>query len=162
MHRLLACLVFLLPLASSAADVELGMPVPDIALPSLIDGETVRLSDLRGKVVYIDFWASWCGPCRKSLPALDRIRNDQREDFEVFAINVDENPEDGLRFLKRYPVSFPVLSDPSAEFPPRFGLQGMPTSYIVDRDGLLRYVHEGYRDGDAKKISAVIAQLIAE
>lgn len=162
MRRSLTLLMLLFPFVPDAADVELGMPVPDVALPSLIDGETVHLSDFRGKVVYIDFWASWCGPCRKSLPALDKIRADWREEFEVFAINVDENPQDGRRFLERYPVTFPVLSDPAAEFPPRFGLQGMPTSYIIDREGMLRYVHEGYREGDREKIAAVISQLIAE
>lgn len=144
------------------AGVELGMPVPEVTLPSITQDATLRLADLRGKVVYVDFWASWCGPCRQSLPELDRLRRKYRKNFEVFAINLDEDPADGLRFLEKYPVSYPVVSDPGATYPEIFGVMGMPTSYLLDRNGNVRYVHQGYRDGDAAKIEAVLQQLIAE
>lgn len=155
--------VILYALASgAAADVELGAPAPDVTLPAIAGDATLSLADLRGKIVYVDFWASWCGPCRQSLPELDRLRSKYRDHFEVFAINLDEDPADGLRFLERFPVSYPVVSDTAGKYPELFGVMGMPTSYLLDRNGNVRYVHQGYREGDAQKIEAVLRQLMAE
>ena len=101
--------ILLLLAFPAPASVIQGTTVPDVELPTLAGGDTMRLADLRGKIVYIDFWASWCPPCRKSLPALERLRETYQENFEVFAINVDENPEDGRRFLEKHPVSYPAF-----------------------------------------------------
>jgi thiol-disulfide isomerase/thioredoxin len=159
---LLATLAWLAAPVAFAAEAELGMPVPDVKLPLLAGGTSMDLAQLRGKVVYLDFWASWCGPCRQSLPELERLRTKYAQHFEVYAVNLDEKPADGLKFLEKYPVSYPVVSDAAARFPEMFGIKGMPTSYLIDREGNLRYMHEGYRDGDAQKIESLIQQLIAE
>lgn len=148
--------------SSFSLAVEVGDVAPQVKLPSLAVGNDLRLESMRGRIVYVDFWASWCAPCRLSLPELDKLRNRYQDDFEVFAINVDEDPADAREFLRRFPVSYPVVSDKTAIYPPKFGVKGMPTSYIFDRDGKLRYVHEGYRKGDAEKIEAVILELINE
>lgn len=162
MKKLVAILFAAIAPLTSGAEVELGMPVPEIELPVLNGEGAVRLADLRGKVVYLDFWASWCGPCRQSLPELNRLRAKYAKDFEVYAINLDEDPADGVRFLEKYPVDYPVVSDRAARFPAVFNVKGMPTSYVLDRDGNLRFVHEGYRSGDAEKIEKIILELIAE
>jgi len=155
--------VVLMALSTCAhADAELGMPAPAINLPLLSGNGSMELSSLRGKVVYLDFWASWCGPCRQSLPELEKLRTKYAGEFEVFAINLDEKPADGLKFLEKYPVSYPVVSDAAGRFPEMFKVKGMPTSYVLDRDGNLRFVHEGYRSGDAKKIESIVQQLVAE
>ena len=162
LSRCLLLMLLFIPAPAIAAEVELGLPLPEIALPSLTGDATVRLSDFEGKIVYVDFWASWCAPCRQSLPQLQELRERYADDFEVYAINVDEEPADGRDFLEQYPVSYPVLSDPEATLPPLFDVKGMPTSYLVDRDGNLRYVHQGFRNGDIEEIEKVVRQLFAE
>lgn len=162
MKRIFLAILFVMIPGVATSGAELGMPAPAVVLPTLAGGETLDLANFRGKVVYVDFWASWCGPCRQSLPELDRLRRKYAENFEVFAINLDENPADGMRFLDKYPVTYPVVSDANARFPEQFGVMGMPTSYLLDRQGNVRFIHQGYRDGDAEKIEAVLKQLIAE
>ncbi len=137
-------------------------PAPDFDLPGLY-GERVRLADYRGQVVYVDFWASWCGPCRKALPALNALRQElkQKGPFEILAINLDETPEDALRFLKKYPVDYPVASDKDATLPPRYGLIGMPTSYLVDQQGNIVAVHEGFRSANLDEIREAVFKLWA-
>lgn len=163
MLRRIAWLIFASSIiATPAVAIDPGSPVPEVELPALSESRTLRLSDLRGKVVYVDFWASWCPPCRLSLPELEQIRNEIGGDFEVFAINIDEDPELARHFLEQHPVSYPIASDSKSVFPPLFDLKGMPTSYLVDREGVVRYVHEGYRRGDGEKIREVVQQLLSE
>jgi len=121
------------------------------------------LTAYRGKVVYLDFWASWCSPCRKSMPALNRLRNELKDSgFELVAINVDENNADAQQFLSKHPVDYPVILDPAASCPEIYGLQGMPTSYLIDRNGVIRDIHTGYRHGDVQLIRARIVTLLEE
>lgn len=136
---------------------------PAFSLPDIYSGEEKALAQYRGKVVYLDFWASWCGPCRQSLPLLNTLRNELGEDkFEVIAINLDENPEDGKRFLEKYPVTYPVLTDTSGDTPQKYQLTGMPTSYLIDQNGNLRGAHQGFRSGDIDKIRDIVKTLIQE
>lgn len=126
-------------------------------------GQKISLNDYKGKVVYLDFWASWCGPCRKSLPALNDIRNKySSRGFEVIAINVDENPDDGLKFLREYSVSYPIAYDPNGAVPTAYQLKGMPYAFLIDRKGVVRHIHEGYRDGDQNKIETMVKALLGK
>jgi thiol-disulfide isomerase/thioredoxin len=154
----------LLPGLAGAAPVAEGRPAPAFALPSLTeDGRTVKLASLRGKVVYVDFWASWCGPCRVSFPLLDDIREDLKDKgFEVVAINVDEYPEDALGFLEELPVRYLVVRDEAGATPEAYGILGMPTGFLIDRDGTVRKVHQGFRRSDGPKLRAEIEELLEE
>lgn len=153
-------------LSFSCFGATVGNNAPDYSLPALQNSAktaNVTMRDFRGKVVYVDFWASWCGPCRKSMPVLDELRNKyNNQGFEVVAINVDENTEDALGFLKKYPVSYPVLADPKGETPTKYNVTGMPTAYIVDKAGVIRYVHSGFQNQDKEIIENTINQLLAK
>jgi peroxiredoxin len=156
----LAALLLLAP-GSPAAAVDTGDRAPAFALPALEGGGRLDLKQYRGKVVWLDFWASWCPPCLTSLPELEKLRRQMpAEDFQILAINVDKDPKKALRFLEKNPVGYPSASDPDGALPERFGLKTMPTSYLIDRDGTVRLVHEGYRSGDIDSIRREITRLI--
>jgi thiol-disulfide isomerase/thioredoxin len=155
----LASLFVLCLQATQALAADLGEPVPDCHL----DTGEVDLDSYRGQVMLIDFWASWCAPCRKALPFLDSLRHSHHSlGFEIIGINVDKDSDDADRFLDRYPVSFPILHDPAGNCPAAFAVPAMPSSYLVDRDGRLRAIYVGHRDGDAERILRDVTQLLAE
>ncbi|MCP5334391.1 MAG: TlpA family protein disulfide reductase [Oceanospirillaceae bacterium] len=141
--------------------VEVGQSAPDFKL-SLLDGsKSVKLSDYRGQVVYLDFWASWCGPCRQSLPAMNSLQTELfRKGFTVLAVNVDEDANAAKAFLKQFPVNYPVVADAQGATPDKFGLQGMPTSYLIDKNGKIALVHQGYKEGDLNEIRQTATQLL--
>lgn len=119
------------------------------------------LEAYRGNVVYLDFWASWCAPCRKAMPALNQLYNELKsQGFEVVAINVGEDSSDAMRFLDQYPVDYPVIFDSFASCPEVYGLKGMPTSYLIDQKGIIQAIHIGYRHGDIKAIRSKVKQLL--
>ena len=159
---LLACL----PLWAHASPVAVGQAAPAIELPVLsADAEpsTASLSGLHGKVVYLDFWASWCGPCRKSFPELDQIRQELGpRGFEVFAVNVDEFEVDALKFLAQVPVSYLVVRDGAGSAPQTYGILGMPTGYLIDREGVVRLIHQGFRAKDGERLRVEISKLLGE
>ncbi|WP_416396530.1 TlpA family protein disulfide reductase [Allohahella sp. A8] len=154
-----ACLLASVPFTTP--DAHAATPAPDFQLPVLNSDSTQSLSEYRGMIVYVDFWASWCGPCRKSLPQLSKLRNELVEagDFEVLAINLDAKTEDATRFLSQFPVSYPVLLDPKGKTPEAYGLVGMPTSYLIDQKGNIVSKHEGFRDGDIEKLRKEVETL---
>jgi len=135
---------------------------PDVTLQTP-DGATVHLSTFSGKVVLVDFWASWCVSCRSSFPALDALYRDyQARGLEVIAVNLDEKRRDADAFLDKYPHRFTVMFDPTAQSPVKFGVKGMPTSFLVDRAGTIRFTHVGYTGDVAATYRQEIAQLLAE
>jgi thiol-disulfide isomerase/thioredoxin len=154
-------LALTLLLANPAFGVAEGDMAPGFELP-VLGGETTKsLSASRGKVRYIDFWASWCPPCRVSVPEIVALQRDLGGSrFEVIAINVDERIDDALKFLERYPMNYDVLSDPQGTTAAAWALPGMPTSFVVDPDGRVTLVHVGFRRGDMQAIRAHIVELL--
>jgi cytochrome c biogenesis protein CcmG/thiol:disulfide interchange protein DsbE len=137
-------------------------PAPNVALHGA-DGVTVHLADYKGKVVLIDFWASWCPPCKTSFPALDLIyREHQEQGLQVLAVNVDERRQDADTFLAAHPHSLTVLFDPKGIAPEAFGVQGMPSSFLIDRSGNIRFTHMGYSENAAAGYRREITSLLSE
>ena len=153
-------------LAERGSHITLDEPLPQPAweLPLIANGEgTVTDSTYLGRVTYVDFWASWCGPCRLSLPALNRLSQEfDSADFGVVAISVDYVDEDALDFLKRYPVDYPVAIDKTGNSGRDFAVAGMPSGYLMGRDGLIREVHIGFRKGDEAFLRKQIQVLISD
>jgi thiol-disulfide isomerase/thioredoxin len=146
---------------SSAFAVSVGDTAPDFKLPRLERSGDIQLKSYRGKVVYVDFWASWCGPCRLSLPELNKLRKQYRKKgFEVIAINLDEDKDDAMEFLKEFPVAYPTARDVEGITPDKYGLQGMPTAYLIDRKGKVSLVHEGFKKTDSAELKHKISALL--
>jgi peroxiredoxin len=145
------------------AGAESGQPAPEFGAVSLQNKSTLELAQYRGKVLLLDFWASWCGPCRQSLPALENMRREfGPAGFEVIAVNLDENPQDGLDFLKKYPVTYPIVQDAQGRIARLYDVQAMPMSYLIDRQGVVRHVHPGFNKKDIPRLRAVVAELMGE
>jgi peroxiredoxin len=154
-------LVAALALAGAAGALQQGDRAPDLHGKRLDGKGQLSLEAMRGKVVYLDFWASWCKPCAVSLPALDDLRKEfPAEDFVVFAVNVDRDPAVARNFLSRRPVGYPSLADPEGQLPVRFGVETMPTSFLIDRNGVIRRVHRGFRKSDVPELRAAIQELV--
>jgi peroxiredoxin len=135
-------------------------PAPDFTLESA-SGDNLRLAELRGDVVLVNFFASWCGPCRQEMPALDDLH--QRYEalgFKVLGVNVDEDRDAALALLGDVEVSFPVVFDPDSQVSRTYEVAGMPSTFVVDRDGVVSYVHKGYVPGDEEIYQNVVRQLI--
>ena len=140
-----------------------GDAAPDFSLPVLGGDSTRTLSDSHGKVRYLDFWASWCPPCRVSIPEIAALHEELGGSrFEVIGINVDERLADALRFMRRYPVGYENLSDPKGEIAEAYALLGMPTSFVIGAQGRVTLVHVGFKPGDMKAIRAHILELLGK
>ncbi len=134
---------------------------PEINLPG-IEGN-VQLEKLKGKVVYLDFWASWCVPCKKSFPWLHEIKQSYADQgFEVVAVNLDKERKLADEFLQVMDVNFKVAFDESGESASRYKLKGMPSSYLIGRDGKLYASHIGFREKDKAKLEQAIKKLLAK
>lgn len=151
---------------SAKAEPEIIKKAPSFSLPLLAHEQTqagtkeITLASYQGKVIYLDFWASWCTPCRKSLPALNVLRNELSDQgFEVLAINLDDSPAEGLEFLEEIPVDYPTLFD-NSETAAAYQLRGMPTAYLIDREGNLRAQHVGFNPKDVPEIRSAILELL--
>lgn len=142
------------------AALEEGTRAPDISAADL-DGNRVSLSRLRGKVVVVDFWASWCEPCGDAMPALDRLYRQYKDHgLVVVGVNVDRNERNARQFLRRTRVSFPIVHDNGRGLAERYSPPTMPSSYVIDKRGIVRHVHAGYRDGDARRLERMIRELL--
>ena len=137
-------------------------PAPDFTLASK-EGGNVRLQEQLGNVVLINFWASWCGPCREELPYLEELQQEYADlGFTILAVNVDEDPSKADILLNEIPVSFPVLFDVNDDVSKLYDVQAMPTTVIVDRDGNQRLLHKGYKSGDEVKYKQAVKALLRE
>ena len=127
-----------------------------------IDVEDFDLSDYKGKVVYLDFWASWCTPCRASFPFMAEITGIHGDELAIVAVNVDEKPADALDFLKDYEVPFDVVFDHAGQLATEYKVPGMPTSYLFDRDGTPIGSHVGFRKKDMDAIREWITDAVSK
>ncbi len=153
----LACLCGAGPLAAADA----GSAAPAFSLPT-VKGDTLALSSLRGKVVYVDFWASWCGPCRRSFPWMNEMQQKYgAKGFTVVAINVDKKRADADRFLTQVPANFPIVFDETGATPAAYAVKGMPSSYLIDGRGNVSYVERGFQDENKAGLEARIVALLA-
>lgn len=139
-----------------------GDPAPGLVLPSLDGGQEVKLSTLGGKIIYVDFWASWCQPCRRSLPLYETLQERLGTDqFLILAVNLDEDRKDAEAFLKRHPVTYPVLMDPTGDSASDWAVPAMPSSYLVDSNGRLAHIYVGFEPSHIGIIEHDIKTLLA-
>ena len=159
---LVSLLAALVAFAWPAAATDGSPPAPEFRLANRAGGE-MSLSGLKGQVVMINFWASWCGPCRQEFPALDQIYSKYKPmGFQMIAINVESEKADAERFLGKTPVSFPILFDPDNKVSGNYGVNAMPTTFLVDREGRLRWQHRAYKPGDEAKYIEQIRAMLRE
>lgn len=154
MIKLIQVVLFFL-YCSGLSAVEVGDSIPSC--------NSLDLTEYKNKVLLIDFWATWCPPCKKSMPFLNALRNEfEDKGFEIIAINVDEDTSEAQRFLANYPVDYKVAFDSQGDCPATFDVKAMPSSYFVDRQGKIRYIHLGFRDEDESEIRARVLELLKE
>ena len=163
LRNTIIALVFSAFAASSLASSGLeGQAAPDFALKSS-NGENLRLSEYRGNVVMINFWATWCGPCRQEMPLLDELYNRyERVGFNLLGVNIDDDSSRAMRMVEELGVDFPVLFDARKEVSKLYEVEAMPVTVIVDRQGTVRYVHHGYKPGYEDKYLDQIRTLLRE
>ena len=161
--RILAVIVLSLFLSGQVqSSVKLQEAAPDFTLKSL-EGPNLRLEEYRGQVVLINFWASWCGPCRQEMPILDRLHQRYEDTgFAVLGVNVEGEAAPAQEIVDKTNVTFPILIDDGQKVSDMYNLQAMPTTVVVDRDGVVRYIHPGYKPGDEAKYVEVVKKLIRE
>jgi thiol-disulfide isomerase/thioredoxin len=145
------------------AHLEGNTPPPHCQL-SFLDGKLAEgWEAMKGEVVYVDFWASWCPPCVKSFPFMSQLTHEFKDKgLKVIAINLDESIEDAKEFLAKRPVNFPILIDASKQCAQDFGVIAMPSTYIIDKKGFVRHIHRGFRTGEAEELRSLIEQLLIE
>jgi thiol-disulfide isomerase/thioredoxin len=163
LHRLLlACVAAMtLPGLAVAAAVP-GSPAPALVLAAR-DGGKVDLAALKGQVVMINFWATWCGPCRQEMPLLAQLQTKYEPlGFTLLGVNVEPDSAAAVTWLQGMNVNFPILFDTDSAVAGRFGVEGMPSTVFVDRTGQVRYVHRGYKPGDEAKYADMIRRLVKE
>jgi peroxiredoxin len=147
----------------AAAALEVGSKAPNCELTAIGDGQRYNLSQYQGKVLYIDFWASWCVPCAKSFPFFNQLYADLAgRGLHILAVNLDENPSDAQDFLSKVPASFMVAADSNKQCANEFKVTAMPSSYLIDRKGIVRHVHLGFRPGEAEELQSLLTTLLAE
>jgi thiol-disulfide isomerase/thioredoxin len=155
--------VALLAAVSTANAVEIGQAAPPFTLPSIQQGQPTALKDTLGKVVYLDFWASWCAPCRTSFPLLNKLHEKLKaKGFEVIAVNLDEDKAKAEKFLQEIPVGFTVLHDSKGEWADKYVVESMPTSFILDKQGNVQNIHHGFTAGDIEELEKKITELLAK
>jgi thiol-disulfide isomerase/thioredoxin len=158
---LMACLVSLMCVSPAGAAAVKG-PAPNFTLKSM-SGKNLKLSEMAGNVVLINFWASWCGPCREEMPLLNALHKKYAPlGFTVLGVNVEEQLDGARGFLSNVPVDFPILLDNKNKVSKQYKVIAMPTTVVVDRDGNMRYLHEGYKPGDEKKYRQMVKKLVRE
>lgn len=140
---------------SSATAQEVGSRAPAFDLPTT--AKSVRLADMKGQVVYVDFWASWCGPCKQSFPWMNEMQAKYGpRGFTVVGVNVDQKREDADKFLASTPASFTVGYDTTGKVAEMYQPKGMPTSFLIGADGKVRAVHSGFKDSQREELEREI------
>ena len=159
---LIILLTSMMLLTSSLQAAEISGKAPDFTLKSR-SGKNIRLAELRGKVVMLNFWASWCTPCREEMPLLEKIH--QRYEslgFTLLGINIENTHDDVKKFLSDVKVSFPVLYDTTNKVSELYSISAMPTTILIDRDGNMRFLHKGYKPGYEESYRQQVKTLLKE
>lgn len=144
----------------STIELKPGAKAKDFTV-SALNGEKVSLAQLRGKVVLVNFWATWCAPCREELPQLAALQEKlQQRGFVVLAISVDNERENIAGFIKQNGIKLQAYWDRGKQVAKFYDPQTMPSSYLIDRNGVLRFIHSGYSPAELKRIQAEINQLL--
>jgi peroxiredoxin len=156
------CAMVAIVMTGTAFAADAGGPAPAFTLMGLT-GQTGALSQYKGQVVMVNFWATWCGPCQQEMPLLDQMYKKYKPaGFTLIGVNVDKEAPPVKDLMARKPVSFPVLLDPANQVSKAYHVDEMPSSVIIDRKGEIRYIHRGYRPGDENEYQDRIRQLIKE
>lgn len=162
LSRIVPAMLLACSLSVTAAAAAATGPAPDFTLKSL-GGKNLKLSEMAGNVVLINFWASWCGPCRQEMPLLNDLHNKYKPlGFTVLGVNVEEHADSARGFLSDFPVDFPVLLDNRNKVSKLYNVVAMPTTVVVDRDGNMRFLHKGYKSGDEEKYRQMVKKLVRE
>ncbi len=155
-----ACVAMSMMLGGSALALDAGQPAPALEV-SGVSGP-VGLSKLKGKVVYLDFWASWCGPCKQSFPWMNEMQAKYgARGLQILAVNIDAKRADADQFLAAVPASFQIGFDQAGESPKRFEVKGMPSSVLIGPDGKVIKVHNGFRAEERKELEVAIVAALA-
>ncbi|GAB1258595.1 TlpA disulfide reductase family protein [Aurantivibrio plasticivorans] len=162
MKQLIALILCCTLFGSAQAAEKISGNAHDFTLSSSL-GKNIRLAEERGNVVLINFWATWCGPCRQEMPHLEALyKRYNRAGFTILGVNVEPDPNESKKLLKEIPVSFPILYDTESKVSEMYGVDAMPTTVIVDRNGKMRYLHRGYKPGYEEDYRKQIRELIRE
>ncbi len=165
-------LIFLLGTTGYAETVQdklmnLGIAIPQNKVEAIdfeledLNGETRSLSSYRGKVVFLNFWATWCGPCRIEMPSMQRVYNELKDEgFEIVAVDLREDKKKVKKFIKKYELTFPVLLDKTGKVGGIYGARAIPTTYIIDRDGFIIGRTIGAREWDTQEIITVFREIL--
>lgn len=155
-------IVLTLFITINAHAVSVGDTAPDFTLKNM-QGKNMNLTEQRGNIMLINFWASWCGPCRKEMPVLQALEDKYKDlGVQVWGINVEQESQAGKDFLANLSLNFSIFFDETNTLSKTYQVEAMPTTVIVDRDGVVRFVYLGYKDGYGKKYEKAIKQLIRE
>ena len=152
---------------TAAAATAHGKAAPDTLAPDFtlrqFDGPNLRLGEQRGRVVMVNFWATWCGPCRVELPQLDKLHAKYRSSgFVLLGVNIDDDPNAAKALAAKLGLKFPVLFDSDKKVVATYDLNAMPATVLIDRDGKVRHVHRGYRDGMEATYDQQVRALVKE
>jgi cytochrome c biogenesis protein CcmG/thiol:disulfide interchange protein DsbE len=162
--KVIGITLFFILLVFAKNNTKIGEAAPSFEGTTLA-GKQIALSDFRGKVVLIDFWASWCGPCRQEMPFLiDLHRRYHKSPFSIVAINIDNKPENAQKFIDQLnrTIHFTVIKDPKQQIPPKYQIKGMPSSILIDKKGIIRFWHTGFKDSYKEDYISEIDQLLKE
>ena len=157
-------LIIAFVITNNAWAITAGEKIPDCELKKFNEiTQSLDLKQYNGQVLYLDFWASWCGPCAKSFPYTNKLEASlKRRGLQVVAVNLDENVNDAEDFLTKMPADFTLAYDSGQECAQSFAVQAMPSTYLIDRQGVVRYVRLGFRSGEIADLQKMIEKLLTE
>jgi thiol-disulfide isomerase/thioredoxin len=158
----LICLLFVALLIPASAFAEVGPGDKPTYTATTLDGEEVSSAELRGKVVLVDFWATWCAPCKESFPFYSKLAKEYEDDLVVLAVSLDGSRKEARKFMEGKGYAFTVAWHPKHPVVKTFGPSIFPTSYLIDRQGVVRHVHTGFDDETRKQTETEVKALVGE
>jgi len=138
------------------------IPAENFSLSDIQNNQQITLSDYHGKVIYLDFWASWCSSCAKALPLFKKWQQELGDDFVVISVNVDEDKDDGLKMAQRLQLDYPIGYDSELKVAKMYDASVLPFSFIINKSGDIHYRHVGFKDSDEQKLKIIIEELLAK